>query len=166
MFFGDSKKTRVPKKHTKTHNVLKTCGIIVVSRGVAESPHQRKVTIMNYEVNFTDGCENVKVEAYNKTMTTEETVDFINNEATACKMEFVEIYNDDEGEYTDAIVYIWFYNADNTKLVYVIVNNDDENYGFWADMAKKRGVIEGFSIGVDGGTWDKVLKVEKIKVGN
>lgn len=121
---------------------------------------------MNYEVNFTDGYENVKVEAYNKTMTTEETVDFINNEAATCKMEFVKMYNDDEGEYTDDMVYIWFYNADKSKLVYVIVNNDDENYGFWADMAKKRGIIEGFEISTEGGTWDKVMKVEKIKVGN
>ena len=121
---------------------------------------------MNYEVNFTDGYENVKVEAYNKTMTTEETVDFINNEATTCKMEFVETYNDDEGEYGDDMVYIWFYNANKTKAVYVNVNNDDENYDFWAEMAKKGGVIEGFAIGTEGGTWDKVMKVEKIKVGN
>lgn len=121
---------------------------------------------MNYEVTFTDGYVNVEVEAYNKTMTTEETVDFINNEATTCKMEFVGMYNDDEGEYADDIVYIWFYNADKSKSVYVIVNNEDENYGFWVGMAKKRGVIGGFEISVEGGVWDKVMKVEKVKVTN
>lgn len=121
---------------------------------------------MNYEVNFTDGYANVKVEAYNNTMTTEETVAFINEEAATSKMEFVEIYNDDEGEYTCDIVYIWFYNADKSKAVYVIVNNHDENYGFWADMAKKGSVIEGFAISEEGGTWDKVMKVEKVKVSN
>lgn len=121
---------------------------------------------MNYEVNFTDGYANVKVEAYNKTRTTEETVAFINEEAATCEMEFVEIYNDDEGEYTDDIVYIWFYNADKSKAVYVIVNDNDENYDFWADMAKKRGVVEGFEISEEGGTWDKVMKVEKVRVGN
>lgn len=121
---------------------------------------------MNYEVTFEDGYANVKVEAYNKTMTVEETVDFINNEATSCKMKFVEMYDDDEGEYTDDMVYIWFYNADKNNMVYVIVNNDDENYDFWAGMAKKCGAIEGFAISAEGGVWDKVLKVEKVKVTN
>lgn len=121
---------------------------------------------MNYDVTFEDGYANVRVEVYNNTMTAEETVDFINNEATSCKMEFAEMYADDYGEYTEDVVYIWFYNADKSKAVYVSVNNDDENYYFWADMAKKRGVIEGFEISVEGGVWGKVMKVEKVKVTN
>lgn len=121
---------------------------------------------MNYEVNFTDGYASVKVEAHNKTMTTEETVDFINNEATTCKMEFVEMCDGDEGEYTDDMVYIWFYNADKRKWMRVTIDKEDENYDFWAEMGKNNVEIEGFAISETGGTYDKVLKVEKIKVGN
>lgn len=52
---------------------------------------------MNYEVTFEDGYANVKVEVevYNSGMTTKEAVGFINAEATACKMELVEMYTDD-----------------------------------------------------------------------
>lgn len=123
---------------------------------------------MNYEVNFEDGYANVKVEVevYNIDMTAKEAVGFINAEAAACKMELVEMYTDDWGESTEEIIYIWFFNADKTKTACVTVNNEDENYYFWEELAKKGATIEGFAISAEGEAWDKVLKVEKLKVTN
>lgn len=123
---------------------------------------------MNYEVNFEDGYANVKVEVevYNIDMTAKEAVGFINAEATVCKMELAEMYSDDWGESTEEIIYIWFFNAGKTKTACVTVNNEDENYYFWEEMAKKSATIEGFAISAEGEAWDKVLKVEKLKVTN
>ena len=48
----------------------------------------------------------------------------------------------------------------------VTIDKEDENYDFWTEMGKNEVEIEGFAISETGGTYDKVLQVEKIKVGN
>lgn len=123
---------------------------------------------MNYEVTFEGGYANVnvEVEVYNGGVTAQEAIGFINAEATVCKMELAEMYTDDWGESTEEIIYIWFFNADKTKGARVAVDDEDENYYFWEEMAKKGAMVEGFEISAEGGAWEKVLKVEKVKVTN
>lgn len=124
---------------------------------------------MSTAMNFANGYENVKVSVYDSRMTTEEVVDFINMEATSCKMEFLES-NIDYMEYGDTFyddeVNFVFFNANKTKWVRATVDVKDENYDFWEGLGKTAVAVEGFAISAAGGTYDKVLKVEKVKGGN
>lgn len=124
---------------------------------------------MSIAMNFANGYENVKVSAYNSRWNAEEVVDFINMEATSCKMEFLESnidYMEQGDEFYDDEVDFIFFNADKCKWMRVTVDKDDENYDFWTEMGKNKVEIEGFAISAAGGTYDKVLKVEKVKSGN
>lgn len=124
---------------------------------------------MSIAMNFANGYENVKVSAYNSRWSTEEVVDFINMEAASCKMEFLESnidYMEEGDEFYDDEVDFIFFSADKRKWMRVTVDKKDENYDFWTEMGKNRVEIEGFTISATGGTWDKVLKVEKVKSGN
>lgn len=124
---------------------------------------------MSIAMNFANGYENVKVSAYNSRWSTEEVVDFINMEAASCKMEFLESnidYMEEGDEFYDDEVDFIFFSVDKRKWMRATVDKKDENYDFWTKMGKMGAEVEGFSISEAGGTYDKVLKVEKIKVGN
>lgn len=124
---------------------------------------------MSTAMNFANGYENVKVSAYSSRWSAEEVVDFINKEATSCKMEFLESnidYMEEGDEFYDDEVDFIFFNADKSKWMRVTIDKDDENYDFWTEKGKNKVEIEGFAISAAGGTYDKVLQVEKIKVGN
>lgn len=75
---------------------------------------------MSIAMNFANGYENVKVSAYNSRWNAEEVVDFINMEATSCKMEFLESnidYMEEGDEFYDDEVDFIFFNADKSKWV-------------------------------------------------
>lgn len=124
---------------------------------------------MGTAMNFANGYENVKVSAYSSRWSAEEVVDFINKEATSCKMDFLESnidYMEEGDEFYDDEVDFIFFSADKRMWMRVTIDKEDENYDFWTEMGKNEVEIEGFVISETGGTYDKVLQVEKIKVGN
>jgi hypothetical protein len=124
---------------------------------------------MNTAMNFANGYENVKVSACSSRWCAEEVVDFINKEAASCKMEFLESnidYMEEGDEFYDDEVDFIFFSTDKRKWMRVTIDKEDGNYDFWTEMGKNEVEIEGFAISETGGTYDKVLRVEKIKVGN
>ena len=95
-------------------------------------------------------------------------------EATSGKMEFWEgngdLDDDEIDDYFEDEIFILFTNADNTKVARVEINadrwDDEAEYNFWADLAKKKAEIFSFRLSAKGKWHEKTLKVEKVVVAD
>lgn len=116
---------------------------------------------MNYEVNFKNGYEDIKVSACDFLMPDDEVANFINNEAISGKFIFeygtwdLDGFDDEED-----MVFINFQSIDPLKTLKVEVSNTSEYFSYWCAIARSEAVITDFELLTDEMERHTILRIK------